>query len=104
MIQLGEAVLAESPQSSEFIDSIEAYAQRFEEWFEVNKTELTPEMADNQAINDLIRIHANILDIAKSEQLQNSKNFWLHKEKARGIMAYTDILPKKVSISRTKKS
>ncbi len=85
----------------EFLNKVAAYAESFEIWKLSHSQELSGSIpaANLPEFQSLAEAHAKIVD--RVEELKSKTEFDLKhiKRKGKGIMAYTDTLPKRISIS-----
>jgi hypothetical protein len=103
LISRAKAVLA-ATEEAEVLRSIASYSDAFEQWGERNlglgralNAEEKPELQQLQAL------HAQV--VARAEELKGQLSQHLRdlKKKGKGILVYTDILPKRLSSIRPRK-
>lgn len=102
LITLAESALAIDLKSDPFIDALERYSLAFDEWFVQNQSELAnnPDPLYNSQIDKLVQLHERLVNIVTDEQSEHPEAIRKLKHKGRGIMAYTDIFPKRLSMRR----
>lgn len=100
-----EALAAHNVSSDEFIDKVAAYSTAFEAWRATNSDILKGEKPpqDEAEFRALAGAHAKLVDHLTALKARTGKDLGDLRKKGKGIMAYTDILPKRISISGTRK-
>lgn len=100
LIDLAQAALAQNLSQLESLERAAAYSEAFQHWIESNpkfdELELT-------ALQELNNLHATILDGAQKLQEQTSADLRTLRTRAKGILAYADVLPRRISTLRVKK-
>ena len=105
LLSLTEKVLA-LPEGDDQVAAIEGYVDAFGGWFGENESLLSQAGRgglDQQQLEKLAASHAEVMARVQSLLLGASDKMAALHRKARVIMAYTDILPKKISFSGTRK-
>ena len=100
-----EALAAQTVSSDEFVEKVGIYSGAFETWSAAHSEVLSgKQKPDNEKeFRELADAHAKIMEHVAVLKTQTSKNLGELHKKGKGIMAYTDILPKRISISGTRK-
>lgn len=100
-----EALAAQSISSDEFVEKVGRYSAAFESWSARHAEVLSGKQkpADVKEFRALAQAHAKIMEHAAELKHQTSKDLGELHKKGKGIMAYTDILPKRISMSGTRK-
>lgn len=96
LLELADRALGSYEDSEERIIAIEAYCTRFKELEAALQTD-EPDLAL------LADKHQQVLRVARELLSGTTKDIQKFKHKARGIMAYVDILPQKINVTGTKK-
>lgn len=108
LIELAEKALVEGADIDELISHIEAYSAAFHPWYEEHKeafeqgVEGEP-VVDRDDLERLLKLHTEVLGRAESLQKGTSSDLMALRGRRKGMMAYIDILPKRLSTRRTRK-
>lgn len=86
----------------ERISSLTAYSESFDQWYGEHKEELEKMSPSREAV-ELLELHNQLISAAEGWLKDVGAEIGIHRKKGKGIMAYTDILPKRVSRYQTKK-
>ncbi len=105
LIQLAEQVLQDTSDRDLTIEIAEKYTCQFADWFESNKAAFAQELPESQVreIERLNLLHGKVLKLLgtwKTETLQELRS---QRARGKGVMAYLDTLPKKISILKSHK-
>lgn len=101
LLALAQEVLdAATLPPDQFLDRVAAYSDAFQKWNVDNQQALmgTATGAEAESLRSLAKLHAKIIDLAEALKDKTSHDLKHLKRKGKGIMAYTDILPKRISI------
>jgi hypothetical protein len=99
-----ETLAAHASSRDEFVEKVAAYSAAFEAWGKENPDVLKGKVsAEADSLRALAEVHAKIIDFAEEIKRQTGRELGEQRKKGKGIMAYTDILPKRISMSGTKK-
>ncbi|MBN8547823.1 MAG: hypothetical protein J0M12_00760 [Deltaproteobacteria bacterium] len=100
-----QALDAIGTPGDEFLEKIAAYSAAFEAWASKNSEVLsgTRKPENEDTFRTLAAAHAKLMEHAEALKRKTGKDLSDLRKKGKGIMAYTDILPKRISISGTKK-
>lgn len=104
LISQADELLAEtSPE--EALPKLEAYAADFDAWFEryQKSVDSGSPLADKSALEELLTRHEKVVDLTSRMQDTFPEEMKKLKQKGKGILAYTDTLPKKISFTKTRK-
>lgn len=104
LIDLAKTLLNFEGQEDLRLEMLEQYCAEFAEWFADNRELL--EANDNIDVDKLRELeceHNKVLELAKSWQGAVAGDLRKLKVKGKGIIAYTDILPKRLSQMRPTK-
>lgn len=77
---------------------IEAYSEAFSRWYAEN-----PNPTESEQLERLSRHHTEILEKVAELRELTSIDLRNLKKKGKGILAYTDVLPKRISFGRKRK-
>lgn len=105
MLNLADSALLPADSSRERLDAIEQYSLQFGKWYQGlqdPERELCAEQSGEQ-IQELLKKHERIIMQVQEMQKDTSLDMVRFQEMAKGIMAYVDLLPKRVSLTKTKK-
>lgn len=105
LISRADALLSETVSGDEFISGLESYAIEFGEWFAANEQLIAAGSGslDRDRLRELAEKHEAVLH--KTELMQKSFPEAMKelRNRGRGIMAYTDLMPKKISLNKPQK-
>ncbi|MBX7138437.1 MAG: hypothetical protein K1X83_10685 [Oligoflexia bacterium] len=99
VLEFGQTLLAGEYDASELLSKIEEYSQLFEQFMAAGGLKQSAK-DDLQQLADL---HAEILELADSARQGTAANLKSLKHRAKGLMAYADNLPKRVSTRKPRK-
>ena len=105
LIALGQEILSVSDNPDLVVEKVAQYVSEFESWNLAHKS-LLAGGASAQQIQEfkaLAGVHAKVLDLAEKLKAQTRDSLKGLRKKGKGIMAYTDILPKSISMSGSRK-
>lgn len=100
LIELADRALEANLRSSEAPELIEAYAEAFSKWESGHKKLGS---ADEARLKELSAKHAALIGRLATMKEATAGDIRRLKLKGKGILAYTDILPKKISVTRKRK-
>lgn len=106
LLQRATAVIAASFGPTDvLIEKLEEYTQAFEAWSAAHKDILSgaKKPADEVEFLNLAALHARVVEVAEQKKESAGKDLREAQTRGKGIMAYIDILPKRISIAGTKK-
>ena len=101
LIQLANNALKQDQEAEQTLVAIERYTEAFTTWYRENETRLSTLNKDQ--LLDLEGKHETLLELARHLQGAVQGDMRTLKSKAKGIMAYEDVFPRRISISRDKK-
>ncbi len=99
LLLLGEKVLRSEP-NKEDLAIFDEYASGFQSWFDSRDKDSNEK---KEELEKLSRLHVEIMDRAQALKLATAKELQMTRKKAQGLIAYIDVLPKKVSMKRVLK-
>jgi len=99
ILTLGQRATSGELSGDALVSAIIDYCSTFQSWYD--EADLSVEAPEELA--RLEQVHSLVLSQAQVLQDQVSAGLKAVKAKGKGIMAYTDILPRKVSSVRAKK-
>ena len=99
LLTLGQNVTAGELLGDALVDAIIDYCSTFQSWYD----EANLGAEDQDELARLEQIHSSVLSKAQMLQDEVSTGLRAVKTKGKGILAYTDNLPRKVSSVRAKK-
>ena len=103
LIALAKVALAAGDPETESL-AIEGYCQHFDSWLKAQGGTIAPATQNNRAaLQELSDLHTEVLSRAEVLLNSTSKDLQELKRKAKGIRAYIDILPKKISVTGSRK-
>lgn len=105
LIRLANAALEEGLSENQLESRLVEYANNFDAWFQSNQQALNgAATADQKAqFGQLGLLHVAIMDRALTLKKKAALDLRNLRKLGKGIMAYTDQLPKSVSIHGTRK-
>ena len=95
LLNLAREVLVQDPASPDIIDFIERYFTAFED---VRDALGEAGASERNLIEELLAAHNAIIEVTMNLKDDTSKSLRDLKKRGRGIMAYTDIFPKRMSL------
>jgi len=105
LTSLAKQILENDNPVDSKISLMEEYTTRFDKWFE-NSQELFESgqlPTDPAILQELLRVHDVLMKKAEELKLGVVRDRMDLKKKSEGIMAYLDILPKKLSVTKMRK-
>lgn len=102
LLELAEKALA-LPEGDEQLEVIEDYVERFGLWFEENRDRFEEDGFNRDVLEKLLSSHTEVMSKVQVLMTSTSDKLTALHRKARAILAYTDVLPKKISVSRSRK-
>ena len=100
LIELADEILRGDVNSPEMIEKIENFYKAIESNISSLKEKASLE---GESLKLLIEKHNDVLKLASSMRDHTSQRLRELKKKAKGILAYKDLFPKRVSITRVRK-
>ena len=96
-----EALAATELPADEFLNKVAGYAEAFEIWKLGHSQELSGAIPEDgrAEFESLAELHAKIVDRVAELKSKTEQDLKHIRRKGKGIMAYTDTLPKRISIS-----
>jgi len=105
LLQLARRVLS-LPEGDDQLGALEEYVEALEGWLKEHDHELRIKKNDicNAAeVEDLVKSHAEVMCSVQALLTNTSDKLGELRRRAKAIMAYVDVLPKKISMSGTRK-
>jgi hypothetical protein len=100
VIQAGQAAIeALSDNSGNVVECVEAYADAFDSWEQGRKLQ----SADKELGVRIADQHATIMMLTESVKGDAATALKELREKGKGLRAYTDVFPKRISTMKPKK-
>jgi len=104
LIALADKVLSASGSTAETTELVADYTAAFSAWYETGPTKnIKPGAAEEGVLFELADKHEKVLALAKTILKGTSGELRAFKSRAKGLMVYADVLPKRVSTRRVKK-
>ncbi|MCO6431795.1 MAG: hypothetical protein J5J00_13130 [Deltaproteobacteria bacterium] len=99
LIRLADEVLADTKASDEGLERLENYCKSFDLWFAASEQLIRSKdpAIDSHQVNVLLTKHERIAELAQRLQDEIPGELRKLKQRGKGILAYTDLLPKKIS-------
>lgn len=85
----------------ELIEKLERYSEDFDLWYASSRERI--EAGLFKEADNLLTLHDELIDKAQDWLRQAGADLAKHKVRGKGILAYTDVLPKRISVRRTRK-
>lgn len=104
LVALADEVLARPVVDDASVELIERYSQTFGEWFSKNEKlirENDPGL-NRSDLEQLLSRHEAVVDMSEQLQAQYPEDLKKLRQRGKGLMAYTDMLPKRISYKQTK--
>lgn len=101
LILCAEALIQSTDPIADRIVKIESYSKDFDLWYASIEAGIGKEHA--KVVEKLLALHNELISAAEVWLKEAGKDIGKHKQKSKVIMAYADVLPKRVSRYRTKK-
>ncbi len=109
LLALGEALVARGIEDQELPDLIHQYSELFDSWFasanfsspEPDTSKMAGEM--RTALGPVLAIHEAVLALASRAKDLTEAELKSLRTRGKGILAYVDTMPKKVSLTRGRK-
>ena len=94
-----------SGQTAEAVEDLEKYAIAFNLWYDNYQTSTKQEKPLNsrEELIQLLDRHEKVMEFSESLKSAIPEEMAKLRQKGKGIMAYTDTLPKKISFTKTRK-
>jgi hypothetical protein len=102
LLGLAEAVLTLTDEGSR-IAAVEKYADAFAEWYQAGEGPDGPGACGRAELEGLAERHAQVVACVQALLAETAADMGGFHKKARGIMAYTDLLPKRISVAKLRK-
>jgi hypothetical protein len=105
LIEMADRILTEDNLSDELIDQIADYSAHFGKWYAVYKDSFVQDDDSNVAgeLETLLLKHEQVIGRVEDLQGQTSGDLKEFRQRAKGILAYVDVLPKRISFSKKRK-
>ena len=105
LLKMAEDICSGGGGEDQLVDKIVHYTDLFEIWHEENKKVAGAEgaKADRAVLERLSRQHAAVLEKALGLRDNTSLRMRKLKTLVKGILAYTDVLPKKITTIKPRK-
>ena len=106
LISLADGVLSKSDDSEVALEKIEEYTEKFSSWYNEHFASLEEGDIQEDVISLLQQLneqHGKVLALAEDLRESITDDRRELKRKGKGIMAYIDTLPKRLSLRRTRK-
>ena len=104
IIDLATLLLSEK-NSEEFVQKLESYSQAFGDWFSAYQESAARGEPINtpEDLERLLEVHEKLVEESDKMHGTLPDEMAKLKLKGKGILAYTDTLPKKISFTKAKK-
>lgn len=105
LIKLGRKVLDQESQSDLFLDLLDRYTESLEIWLRNNPDQSagTTGPEDVTILRNMAEVHQQVLARAEIALKVVSADMRALHQRGKGILAYTDIFPKTISVMRERK-
>lgn len=105
LIALAEKVLRKDDEIDNLLDIAVEYTEKFSVWFDANRSAFEQPVSDEirSQVEQLDLLHGRVLQLLDSWKTDTVKSLKAHQKKGKGMMAYLDVLPKKISVLKTHK-
>lgn len=105
LIEKASAACLAEGEIDEQIDRIEKYFNLFSEWMDINEevVDAHPESYSLDKLSELNDKHQAVIRFAKILKDQTKKDLIAQHARGKGIMTYTDFLPKKIRVTKQRK-
>ena len=105
LIQTAKEACASEGEIDEQIDRVEKYFTAFADWMDVNQevVEAHPETYSMDKLKDLNNRHQSVVRFASDLKAKAKKDLIAQHARGKGIMTYTDFLPKKIRVTKERK-
>ncbi len=99
LIAIAESAL-KSESEDQFIDILEQYSEKFARW----QQQIPAEIEQNKALLEKLQtLHSEILARAQTLKGGTAAQMRQLKKRGKGILAYTDVMPKRLGAIRPRK-
>lgn len=101
LLTLANEILADSAGPDSIVLNLERYVTDFQKWweeFDSGRIEV-----EQSLLEKLSERHEKVLDLARDLQSQTGQVLQDTRRKSKGMIAYVDCLPKRISTRRVKK-
>lgn len=102
LLAAAEEVLVDQSSVEERLDRLERYVDLFSQWQEAFDTEAVS-VEEAECLNELQEQHAKVIEQVAALKSVSVSELGKFQRRAKGIMAYTDTLPRKISIAKERK-
>lgn len=99
--QLALRILEHNEPSDEALELLERYVGIFGVWYDQYQNH--PLNTTAEALQKLSESHGMILDCARRWKLDTAGSLAANRRKGKGMRAYVDTLPRRISFKRTRK-
>ena len=105
LIELANRALSPGSGASdvETASRIECYSQAFAEWYKSYDKSNSKDEMNSGLLQELSDKHRLVMDRARVVQESTSRDIRKLKLRGKGILAYTDMLPKRLSLGRKRR-
>lgn len=108
LLAKGRAALEDAGDPDEVVARVEQFAAAFQRWLDSCGPDDSQRQAalaklERASLEQLMVVHREVLARAEVLQTDTSEALRLLKQRGKGILAYTGVLPSRVSIGRTRK-
>ncbi|MEZ4754494.1 MAG: hypothetical protein R3A13_09345 [Bdellovibrionota bacterium] len=105
LLNLAIKAASSTDEIDQQIDLIQSYFTAFTDWMENNEKSLdsASETLSVDKLNQLNNQHQAVLKKANKLKEQTKKDLIAQHAKGKGIMTYTDILPKRIRVTKQRK-
>ncbi len=101
LIIQAQELLQEGRALPELIEKLERYSEDFDLWYASSRDQL--EAGQLPEADVLLAVHNEVIEKAQHWLKQAGTELSKHKVRGKGILAYTDVLPKRISVRRVRK-
>ena len=103
LLALGRSITEPSQDSDAITGLLERYVGLFSQWYSRAGIDSGNSLVGVAALEKLESVHASVLDRAIKLRAVTEQDLKGLRKRERGILAYVDTLPKRLSIGRPKK-
>lgn len=104
LIELADETLA-ADNDENYVLKLENYARQFDQWFSAYEESVKDQRPLNtrEELEELLSRHEKLVLLSQANHSTYADEMIKLKQRSKGIMAYTDTLPKKISFNKVKK-
>jgi hypothetical protein len=105
LLGMADHIMSYNAEDDAQISLVEAYTEAFDQWYTSNRTALKDHSHafSRLQLEELEKKHALIVKRIELLMKRTSKKMGAFHKKAKGILAYVDVFPKRVSRSKGRK-